>query len=243
MTKWKAAQASVPVSQRIMVLTDGAASSNILSWWAPNSCDDKVFSVSSHFHNLVSISIRTSSSNNWLLTFLKLFAWSGKAIKSPMDPEMNIKSWLLQRTAAFEVNVLKHVKYTSAVQQKREYFKRILSSTSFLLPSSLKCSVYQTACWVRKVSRVGCYLKVHSAALPLPVTGMRRRTQPWSPHILALLSSDASLQRCPSTFFTVGIRRHLYHSTLLQNCPPWHLPCPGTSAWVCIVDTTPWHHT
>ena len=163
MTKWKAAQASVPVSQRIMVLTDGAASSNILSWWAPNSCDDKVFSVSSHFHNLVSISIRTSSSNNWLLTFLKLFAWSGKAIKSPMDPEMNIKSWLLQRTAAFEVNVLKHVKYTSAVQQKREYFKRILSSTSFLLPSSLKCSVYQTACWVRKVSRVGCYLKVHSA--------------------------------------------------------------------------------
>ena len=155
MTKWKAAQASVPVSQRIMVLTDGAASSNILSWWAPNSCDDKVFSVSSHFHNLVSISIRTSSSNNWLLTFLKLFAWSGKAIKSPMDPEMNIKSWLLQRTAAFEVNVLKHVKYTSAVQQKREYFKRILSSTSVLLPSSLKCSVYQTACWARKVSREG----------------------------------------------------------------------------------------
>ena len=164
MTKWKAAQASVPAC----FSTHNGANrwSTLPQTFCHDGCDYEVFSVSSHFHNLVSISIRTSSSNNWLLTFLKLFAWSGKAIKSPMDPEMNIKSWLLQRTAAFEVNVLKHVKYTSAVQQKREYFKRILSSTSFLLPSSLKCSVYQTACWVRKVSREGCYLKVHSARCP-----------------------------------------------------------------------------
>ena len=43
--------------------------------------------------------------------FSEIVCSVGEGYKSPMDPEMNMKSQLLQRTAAFEAHVLKHVKY------------------------------------------------------------------------------------------------------------------------------------
>ena len=139
---------------------------------------------------------------------------------------------LLQRTA-FEAHGLKHFKYTyqPRAAEIREYFKRILSGTSILLSSSLKCSVYQTARWrLRKVleSAARRYLKVHTGAVAL--SKCDRDAEEGAALVAPYFGFTVirrARQRCLSTILYSGIRRPF---TLLQNSPPWHLPSASASA-------------
>lgn len=92
MTKWKAAQASVPVSQRIMVLTDGARFlKHFVMMGTQQLCLRALFCFQpfpqpclNQHKNLVKQQLA--------FDFSEIVCLVGEGYKSPMDPEMNMKS-------------------------------------------------------------------------------------------------------------------------------------------------------